>query len=266
MFYTGVRFLLAAGILLAFFFRRMIKIPGSTLRKGAVLGILVFGGFTVQTVGLQYTTASKSAFFTGLLVVLTPIMYYFLQPVLKLERKSLRIGNLVGVLSAATGLYLLTSPTGSGFNKGDALTLVCAPLFAFYIVYLDFASVEPDKVQLTFVQFVLCGVLGFLSAVFFENIRIDYTSQSLFSLLYLTVFATVISMWVQNRFQGDTTPTRAAVIFSMEPVVAGILAYMVRGEILGTAGIAGAGIIVGGVLVSEFSDEIPLLNKPVKLG
>ena len=260
-FYTGIRFSLAAAIVLVLFFRRMVKIPASTIRKGSILGSFLFVGFILQTVGLQYTTASKSAFFTGLLVVLTPIVHIGVQHALRLENKPLKIGNLLGVICAAIGLYLLTSPTGAQFNIGDALSIGCALCFAFYIVYLDSCSGEPDKLQLTFVQFALCGILGFLAGVVFEHPRIGTSSGFIAELLYLTIFATVITMWIQNRFQGDTTPTRAAVIFALEPVVAAILGYVVRGEVLGIAGIIGGAIILAGLLVSEFSESVPLLRK-----
>jgi len=263
LFYTGIRFLLAASIVLIFYFRRVIVIPRSTIIKGSVLGTLLFVGFALQTIGLQYTTASKNAFFTGLLVVLTPIVHFLVQKIFKLVHKPLMLGNIFGVFCAAVGLYLLTSPTGAGFNIGDAMTLGCALMFAIYIVYLDYASVEPDKLQLTYVQFLNCGILGLISAWIFEDIRMEFTGDFIFSLLYLTIFATVIAMWIQNHFQGDTTPTRAAVIFSLEPVIAAILAYSVRGENIGTVGIIGASIIMGGLLLSEFSDGLPVLKKSI---
>jgi len=171
------------------------------------------------------------------------------------------IGNIIGVVLAALGLYLMTAPSGGGFNIGDALTLVCALCFAIYIVYLDFASSEPDKLQLTYVQFILCGILGLISAWMFEDIKMEFTQDFVWSVLYLTIFATVISMWVQNRFQGETTPTRAAVIFSLEPVIAAVFAYYVRNEIIGIVGIVGGGFIMIGLLLSEFSDYIPGLKK-----
>jgi len=266
LFYSAFRFLAAALLVLAFFPLRMMRIPRSTWLKGGVLGLLLYLGFILQTVGLQYTTASKSAFFTGMLVVLTPMVHYAVQQRLNLARKPLRIGNILGVAFAAVGLFLLTAPSGAAFTVGDALTLCCAFLFALYIVYLDFASMEPDKLQLTFVQFLFSGIVGLAVAGIFEIPRVSATTPNLLSFLYLTVAATVVAMWVQNRYQGDTTPTRAAVIFSMEPVIAAVFASVVRGEELGAAGIAGAGIIVGGVLLSEFSEEIPALRGVVRAG
>ncbi|MBI5021054.1 MAG: DMT family transporter [Ignavibacteriales bacterium] len=259
--YTALRFFLSAAIVMILFYKRVSVIPLSTMLKGSVLGILLFFGFALQTVGLQYTTASKSAFFTGMLVVLTPIVYFTVQHFLKMEKKPLRTGNIIGVIFAAFGLFLLTSPEGSSFNFGDALTLGCAGLFAFYIVYLDFASSEPDKLQLTYIQFLVCGILGLISAILFENSHIVFSWQFISGLLYLTIFATIISMWVQNQFQGDTTPTRAALIFAMEPVIAAVFAYYFRSEIIGVVGIMGGAIILVGLLVSEFSDNLPFLKK-----
>jgi drug/metabolite transporter (DMT)-like permease len=258
--YTALRFLLAAGLVLVLFYRRVSIVPVSTMLKGSVLGILLYSGFALQTIGLQYTTASKSAFITGMLVVLTPIVHFSVQHLLQMQVKPLRYGNIVGVILSSIGLYLLTSPTGSEFNFGDGLTLGCAFLFALYIVYLDFASIEPDKLQLTYIQFLVCGLLAIISALLFEESKIIFSTEFIASLIYLTIFATVIAMWVQNQYQGDTTPTRAAIIFSAEPVIAGIFAYFVRGENIGIAGMIGGGIIFLGLVASEFSEQLPILS------
>jgi drug/metabolite transporter (DMT)-like permease len=262
--YTAIRFFLAAIILLILFYKRLSVIPLSTYIKGSILGFLVFFGFVLQTVGLQYTTASKSAFITGLMVVLTPIVHASVQRILKMEPKPLRIGNIVGVVCSVTGLYMLTSPEGSSFTIGDTMNLGCAFFFACYIVYLDFASSEPDKLQLTYVQFWICGILGLISAWLFEDVKITFTGDLMAYLIYLIIFATIVAMWVQNQFQGDTTPTRAAVIFSIEPVLASVFAYFILGEILGTIGVIGASVILVGIIISEFSDEMPFFGKTLR--
>ena len=241
-------------ILFLFFSHRILSTTRSAVKTGIVLGLFLYIGFALQTVGLQYTTASKSAFFTGMLVVLTPLVHFTAQNFLNIKKKPLKIGNIIGVGCAGIGLYFMTSPTGSGLNVGDILTLVCALMFAFYIVYLDTVPMECDKIQMTFVMFFTCGLLGFMSAAVFEDFKIQSTNEFIAALLYLTVFATVIAMGVQNRYQGYTTPTRAAVIFALEPVVAAVFAYFIRDEILGAIGIFGGGMIVFGVLISEISD------------
>ena len=133
------------------------------------------------------------------------------------------------------------------------MNLVCAVTFALYIVYLDVFSVGQDPVHLTIAQFVVCALLGFGSSVFFEHMRFHPTGGGVAVLMYLTIFATVIALFVQNRFQRDTTPTRSAVIFSIEPVLAAGFAYLLLGESLGVVGLIGGSLIVAGVLVSELS-------------
>ena len=260
LFYSAIRFLLAAAILFVISIRRCSQSSISAIKHGSVLGLLLYIGFVLQTIGIKYTTASKAAFFTGMLVPLTPIIQFTSQHIFNLPKRVVKVGNIMGVLFAAAGLYLLTSPEGSGFNIGDGLNLICALFFAVFIVYLDVVPSETDKLQLTFIQFVFCGIVGLAVALLFEEIEISFSSGFLLKLFYLTIFATVITMWMQNRYQGDTTPTRAAVIFALEPVVAAVFAFFVTGEIIGIPGIIGGAIIMAGLLLSEFSDEIPVMK------
>ncbi|HEY6952736.1 MAG TPA: DMT family transporter [Bacteroidota bacterium] len=248
--YTFIRFVVAALIFTVIFLPRLRTIGRSSAAKGAILGVLLFIGFATQTVGLLYTTASNSAFITGMMVVFTPICQ------LLIERKPPRIGNIVGVALVTVGLYFLTSPTGASFNIGDGLTLLCALSFGFYIVYLDIFSQDCEAVHLTFMQFVTTAVLAGLSFFIFEDFRLTVNFEFTAGVLYLAVFATVVALFVQAKYQKDTTPTRSAVVFSTEPVIAGIVAYVVLNEHLGNLGILGAGLITAGVLVSEFSDSI----------
>ena len=99
------------------------------------------------------------------------------------------------------------------------------------------------------------------AALAFETMYFIYDARSIAGLLYLTLLATLLTTYVQTRYQKETTPTRAVVIFSIEPVVAAVLSYFMLGEVLGVPGMIGGALIIGGVLVSELSDNIPLLNR-----
>ena len=245
--YIAIRFAIAALIFSAVSFRNVKSMTKSALLNGSILGGLLFFGFATQMIGLQYTTASKAAFITGMMVVFTPICQ------LVIERRAPKLGNIVGVVLVTVGLYLLTSPAGAEFNLGDGLNLLCAVSFALYIVYLDIFSKEADSSQLTLVQFVTCAVLGILTSALFEHAAFAATPGSLLALGYLIIFATIIAIYIQARFQKDTTPTRSAIIFSIEPVIAATIAYFALGEVIGLPGIVGGGFIVAGLLVSELS-------------
>ena len=245
--FIGVRFAAATLVFALLFPGKVFHTPRASWIKGGILGVLLFAGFATQTVGLQYTGASKSAFITGMMVVFTPICQ------LLIERRAPKPGNVAGILMVIAGLYFLTSPSGSEFNLGDGLNLICAATFGFYIVYLDVFSKDNDAVHLTLVQLVSCTVLGLISAPLFENMRFAPTAEGVVALVYLIIFATIIALYIQNKYQKDTTPTRSAVIFSIEPVLAAGFAYLILGEVLGVVGMLGGAMIVGGVLVSELS-------------
>ena len=254
-----VRFVLAGALYLVFFGKRLFPISWDAIRKASLLTLFLAIGFMAQNFGLTITTASKSAFITSMMVIFVPILQVLI------ERKIPRLGNIVGVLVVSAGLWLLTSPEGSSFNIGDALNLACAVSFALYIVYLDIVSQTIGAEQLSFLQAASMVVYTGLAVALFETPRFVISSRSLLSMAYLTFLATVVTMYVQTRYQKDTTPTRAVIIFSIEPVFASIAAYGVLGEQLGVPGIIGGGLILGGVLLSELSDSIPFLKKTPRL-
>lgn len=252
---TSTRFTVAALFFLVLFWKNIFPFPDGAIRKGTVLGLFLFLGFIAQNVGLNYTTASKSAFITSLMVVFVPILQFII------ERRPPTIGNVAGIGVAIGGLWLLTSPTGAELNFGDLLTLICAVLFALYIVYLDVASKAMSALQLTFLQAATCAGLGILATAVLEDFFFRPTLSVFISVGYLTLFATVLTTFVQTKYQKDTTPTRAAVIFTVEPVWASTMAYFFLGEMLGALGVVGGALIIAGVLISELSDRIPFLNK-----
>jgi len=246
--FVAIRYTLGTIIFASFFFPHLRSIRRPTIRKGAILGVLLAVGLILQTYGLQITTASKSAFITGMMVVFTPAAQMLI------GRRLPKLGNLIGVIVVTTGLFFLTSPNGSGFNVGDALTLIGALLFGFYIVYLDIYSKEEELLPLAFLQIATTAILGWL-LVPFEVPHIHFTWNLLRLFFYTAFLATVITTYTQTRFQKDTTPTRAGILFTLEPVISAALAYFVLGEILGMLGVLGALLIVIGILISELSDK-----------
>ena len=253
----AIRFLIAGLVIGLVFWRKIAPVPRAAAVKGIILGSFLFSGFAMQTIGLAHTTASKSAFITGMMVIGVPLLQIII------ERRSPKLGNVIGVVIVSAGLWFLTSPRGAEFNIGDAFTLACAVMFAIYIVYLDVVSREMTTLQLTFIQIATTAVLAWLAVWVFEPVRLAFSPPSVVSLLYLTVLATLVTTFVQTRFQKDTTPTRAVIIFTIEPVFAAVSAYVLLDERLGTSGILGGALIIGGVLLSELSDGIPMLDRPV---
>lgn len=259
LFFIGIRFILAFLFILLFFQRDLKNINREEIYHSSILGILLFFGFTAQTIGLLYTSASKSAFLTGMAVIFTPIFQFII------EKKAPLLGNLIGVIIVSVGLYFLTSPRGSEFNFGDGLTIACAIVFALYIVYVDIATQRTNPLRVTFLQILINGILCLFLAFIFEDIKFTFTPKMIFALIYLSLFATVLTLYLQMRWQKETTPTKAAVIFTLEPVIAAVLAYLFLDENIGLLGVIGGATILFGLILSEVSDDVPILNLSLNL-
>ncbi len=248
--YISIRFTIASILFALLFFQRLRIISKDAIVKGTILGILLFIGFVLQTVGLKYTTASKSAFITGLMVVFTPLFQ------LIIERRAPKIGNIIGVILVAIGLFFLTSPKGSEFNVGDALTLACAVSFSLYTVYLSIYGEKHDPAHLTFMQFISTALFSILFVSFWETAYINININFVMLIIYLAVFPTVVALYLMAKYQKFSTPTRSAVIYSLEPPFAALFAFLIIGEQIGIGGIIGGIFILLGLIISELSDAI----------
>ncbi|MEW6062346.1 MAG: DMT family transporter [Bacteroidota bacterium] len=249
--FVALRFGIGAVLFFLFLLKQLKSIEKGTIRSGVFLGAMLGIGIVIQNYGIYQTTASKSAFITGLMVIFTPIAQ------LILERRPPKIGNIIGIIIVTYGLYLLTAPTGEGINFGDVLVLISAMIFGVYIVYVDIHTRGKNPIHLSFIQVSTTACTALL-ILLFEDIQFTSTNNLFIALLYMGIFATVLTTYSQTRFQKDTTPTRAVIIFTIEPVIAAVLAYFILGEVLEISGIIGGGMIIAGILISEFSDLVAI--------
>lgn len=247
---VSIRFTLATLVLLPFCMKALLRADRKSIFWGCFLGFLIFAGFLLQTLGLKETTTSKSAFITTMMVIFTPLFQMLI-----LKRRP-RWGNLVGVIVVSVGLWFLTNPSGGGLNRGDLLTLLCAIVFGLFIVLLDWTTRRYDFLLMTFLQISFPAVCGWILLPFFEPPVFRPTQGALFALGYTAILATVVTGYIQTRYQRDTTPTRAALIFTVEPLWAAALGYFFLQETMGIWGMLGGGLIIGGILFSELSETM----------
>lgn len=264
--YMTFRFVVASAILFALFHRRLAGATREARRAGAILGALMGAGFALQAMGQVYTTASKSAFITGLTTPLVPFVAY------ALLRARPGIENLIGVVLATVGGLLILAPRdGGAVNLGDLLTLASTAAFAFHITLLSSYARRFDAAQITSLQVVstaalvviawlalrACGLMFSRDAlpqfVVRESAPLVWDARIAWQLAYLSTVATVGVFFLWTWGQARTTATHAAVIFSLEPVFATIFAVAVLGsqEWLGARGFTGAGLVLLGIFVSE---------------
>jgi drug/metabolite transporter (DMT)-like permease len=258
--FVSLRFTLAAIILMPFMFSIFKGLKKEALIGGFVLGILNFAGFATQTIGLKYTSATKSGFITGTFVIFTPILQ------LIIEKKAPRKENIFGIILVLLGLALLSSKgasifdifseIGQNFNVGDFFTLICAIIFAAYIVYLDLISQKIDYKFLVLSQIFVTGICGWLFTYILsfsglEKINFELNGIVIFAVIYTAIAATIIATTLQTKYQKFVTPTKAAIIFSLEPIFAALFAFFIINDRLSGFGFIGCIFIFTGLLVSE---------------
>jgi drug/metabolite transporter (DMT)-like permease len=263
--FVTIRFSFAMLLILPFMFKVFKNMNKELITGGILLGLMYFLGFASQTVGLKYTSATKSGFITGSFILFTPLFQ------LMFERKKPSGRNLLGVVFVILGLIFLSSrgnsifnifhEIGSGFNIGDFFTLLCAVAYAAYLVYLDIISKKQDYLPLVFLQISVTAVCGliltlFLSATNIEPAKFSFNNNVLFAFLYTAILATVLTTTLQTKYQKVVTPTKAGIIFSFEPVFAAVFAYFIINERVSHFGFLGGILIFTGLLVTELFNKI----------
>lgn len=245
--FMALRFSLGAAALGWFYRRRIVRSNLREIRAGCILGIFIGAGFAFQTVGLLSTTPTRSAFITGLYVVGVPLI------AAALGLRGLNLAGVTGAAVALAGLWLLTGwGPGQGSGRGESLTIVCAFLFATHIVGVDIYARRHDGGALAFWQVAFAAAACIAIALTAERAWIDPTPGLFAAIVVTGLGATALTLAVQNSVQAATTPTRAAIIFTMEPVFAAATSWAVAGERLTGAAAMGAALIIAGMMISEF--------------
>jgi drug/metabolite transporter (DMT)-like permease len=247
--FLALRFSIAAAVLWITFRGRGAHFPRNhkfELRAGAVVGMFLFAGYMLQTAGLKLTTASQAAFITGFNIVLVPLFGALVY------RRVPKISEVTGVAMATVGTGLMTLRSARfDIGRGDLLVLGCAIAFAFHILVLGHYSRQMSFESLSLYQIATCAVLGLASFWWFETPRVVWSWAVVIALVVTSLLATALSFSVQSWAQQFTTPTRTALIFSLEPVFAWVTSFLAAREVLCPRAAVGAILILAGILTVE---------------
>jgi drug/metabolite transporter (DMT)-like permease len=224
---------------------------------GVLLGSLLFASFMSQTLGLQYTSPTRSGFITGLSVVLVPLIG------LGFGQRPPRWA-VVGVGLAVLGLAFLawgcripglgcavSAETRANERLGDLLTLGCAIAFALYIFAVSRWSTTLPVLTLNAVQLIVVALLASGTALIYEWPLPTPTPGVWGAALFLGVIATAWVFALQLKVQRHTTATHTALIFALEPIFAALFAWLWIGETMTAALWIGGGLMLLGVIVAE---------------
>jgi drug/metabolite transporter (DMT)-like permease len=213
--------------------------PGSLLA-----GLFLFAGSSLQQVGIVYTTAGKAGFITGLYVILVPILG------LALGQRSGR-KTWLGALLATAGLYLLSIEPPFSTAYGDALVLIGALFWAGHVLIIGRFAQQIDWAALAFLQFLTCSLLSCGVALVVEPVAWLPLVDAAWPVFYGGVLSVGVAYTLQVVAQRQTPASHAAIILSLETVFAALGGWWLLSEAMSLRGLAGCGLMFGGMLVSQ---------------
>lgn len=267
------RFTISVLIMAALFWKRLKKINKKYLWKGSLIGVFLFMAYLLQTVGCNYTTPGKNAFFTTVYVLIIPFLSWIFVKV----RPKANVFIAVVIQIIGIGFLSLSEDIRQGIslNRGDILTLLCGLFYAFQIFlqgHFSQGSEEDDPVVYAFIEFFSAGILGWLISPFYDLTTGGFTltlqpvpfsalsnPKVLISVLYLGIFSTAISFTLQNFSLKYLKYSIATILLSFESVFGMLFSILipVNGvrERLTLGGVIGCVLIFAAVIIAEKDDQ-----------
>jgi drug/metabolite transporter (DMT)-like permease len=248
--YNGIRFLLGGLCLLPLALGRN-AIPMALPKKrvplawaGLLAGLILFAAATLQQVGIQYTTAGKAGFITGLYVVLVPILGL-------LFRQRTTLGTWLGAAAAAIGLYLLSVTENFSIAFGDLLQLLGAVFWAGHVLVLAYLSPRTAPVRLAMAQFLVCGALSLATGLVLETTSLNALVGAAVPIFYGGVCSVGAGYTLQVVVQRRAHPSHTAILLSLESPFAALGGWLLLGEVLNSRALTGCGLMLAGMLISQ---------------
>ena len=257
--FNSVRFFVGFLVLLPFFLffekkhlkRELSKNQSDFLKYSFLIGLFLFLGSALQQISLLYTDVANAAFFTIFYVPMVPIIVFFL------FKDKIHWSNWPSVILCILGGYLLTNFYDSTIRKGDALVVLGAIFWALHIIYVGKVIKNFNlPILIGLIQTSTVSLLSVFGAILFEEINIDGIFKQTYQILYAGILSGGFAFVLQIYAQKNITPTPAAIIFSLEGVIATIAAWILLSQILNIDNIIGCIFIIVGVLISQIVPEL----------
>lgn len=232
-----VRFMMATAIMLLVCSGRLKKLDSGTILRGMGVGVALGLTNLSFVFGVQGTSISRAGILNNLFVLFIPV-------ITKMVWRD-RIGrvNMAGIALAVAGIVLLATGGGSGFNRGDFLSTFCAFLIACHIISVSKVLKNDDVLLITLVQFATVTLIAGAATLLLPLPPFTVTTPAVLSVVYCAVLPTVLCFTLQNIYQRYVTPTRAGLIYTLDPVWSLIAGFFVLGERLNGREWIGCGII-----------------------
>lgn len=237
-FFRGFLFAL---LVLMFFYKKIFKMNLKDFKIGLIAGLLNFGGFITQTLGVQYTTPSNNAFISATYVVIIPFLAW------AIYHKKLPVKSFVSIAFCLLGMIILTGILNRALtiNIGDIYSFICALFYAASIVYLSYGARAAEGSIVAFMLAVVQAIGGIVFFFFVEKGHLTNINWSvaIMPLLYLGIVCSFIGQTVQVFAQKYTSATSAGLIMMLEGVFGCIFSVVFGFESFTVQ------LVVGGMLI-----------------
>lgn len=248
--FTALRFLIGAAIILPVvliirkYKKRKTPLP---LKGGAICGIALTAAACLQQIGIQTVPPGKAGFMTAMYIVIVPLLSIF-------SGKKPKLNVLLAALLAAAGLYMLCIGEGTfAVSSGDLLLIASAFLFAVQILFIDKYIADCDGLELSLIQFAVCGLSSMVFAIIFEAPTAEQISSGISPLLKSGILSCGIAYSLQTVGQKGLDPTVASLLMSGESVFAVIAGWLLLGSSLSAAELAGCVTMFCAVVLSQLT-------------
>ncbi|MCX8066978.1 MAG: DMT family transporter [Anaerolineae bacterium] len=265
--FNGLRFLLGAFFVFVWTARRLRGLARREVGGGILAGTVLFVAAALQQAGLEFTTAGKAGFITGLYVVLVP---FFMTVMRQWPGWNAWIASAL----AATGLFLLSGEGQLTLAPGDGMVLAAAALYAVHVILIGRLVQQADPLRLSLIQYIACGTLNLGFGLTTEPVSESALLPIWWTFLYTAFFSIVVGYTFQSLAQRYAPPTDAAVILSLESVFAAVFGGLWLGERLSLLQVIGSGLMLAGMVLAQVRvrwpgervaspAEVPLSNPKV---
>lgn len=248
-FVLAVRFTIAFVIMSLICIKRYKNLNRDYLIKGGILGLTLFIAYSLQTLGLQGTTPGKNAFLTAGYCVMVPFFCWIFM------KKRPDVFNIVAAVICLVGIGFVSLDGDLTMGMGDALTLASGVFYGLQMIFIPLFAKDKDILLMTLIQFFTVALLMSVTSLIFERPLPDLSAISgdtFFSVLYLALFATTLTVFLQNFGQAHTSPMAASLILSLESVFGTVFSLIFyAGEVLTLKLAIGFVLIFISIIISE---------------
>ena len=220
------------------------KYKKDVLIGGAACGLCLGCASITQQIGMQTTSAGKAGFITACYVVIVPLIGFFIG---KKPKKTIWLS----VTLALVGLYLISMHGGMNIERGDAMVSLCALLFSFQIISVDYFSEKVNPVRLSNIQFFFAALIGLVGMILFERPNMDGILGAMPSILYAGVMSTAVGYTLQVLAQKNTDPTIASLLMSLESVFSVVGGFLILHQTLSMQELIGCVIVFAAVIIAQ---------------